>query len=667
MIVVLLQSISQHLSAQSIMPDSAHEMDLDPVVITGQLIPTETKQTVNTVKVITGKTIEIRGVANLEELLLNESNIRINYDPILGGSIVINGLSGENLKILVNGVPLIGRTNGNINASQIPLNNIQQIEIIEGAQSLIYGSDAAAGVINIITKTTQLEPFTVSTRSLLEYNGFQAMGLNIGQQVGPVLIQGEVGVQSFTPVKTPGKRNQVWLPSKQYNGKLGLIYSGTKGLNLNLTGEWIDNTTTNLDSIHRKVFKPYAFDDYYFTGRKNISAGLNYWLNKKIYLQSTLGYNHFTKTKKSVRYDFNKDSTSLIVGQQDTLFNDGLLARISLASRQLTDRFDFLLGLDNYLETFHGQRLKDTLLTKQNYARINELGVFASMNYYPFSGMSVSGGARLVVNELYGHNVTPSISFNYSPSTSVSIKGSYAAGFRSPALKELYFNFIDNNHHIIGNQGLQPEHSHNFKIEVNYTPWRSNNSKLEITSAGFYNNIFQLIELAEQGLIYTYVNIHHMRTKGIRAGLNFSNRMMALSTSYNYAGYYNNLSNEKGEIPDLLWSGDWTNSLQLFTPDKKITFSVWSKFTGKTPYYFLGEKEEVIFSISENWVNLNTSLQLNLFDHRVALTAGGKNLLDRRTVHIIGEGIGPHGSEERLKNISWGRSYFIQANFKLSK
>ena len=129
--------------------------DLDQVVITAQYAPTDIRQTVNSVKILTSRTIEQRLVLSLYELLQTEPNIRLSQDPILGSVISINALKGENLKILIDGVPVVGRLNGNIDAGQIPLNAIQKVEIIEGAQSLLYGSDASGGVINIITKKSQ--------------------------------------------------------------------------------------------------------------------------------------------------------------------------------------------------------------------------------------------------------------------------------------------------------------------------------------------------------------------------------------------------------------------------------------------------------------------------------------------------------------------------------
>jgi len=79
-------------------------------------------------------------------------NIRIGQDNILGSSMSINGLSGQNVKVMVDGVPVIGRLEGNIDLSQINMNNVSKIEIIEGPMSTIYGTDALGGVVNIITQ-----------------------------------------------------------------------------------------------------------------------------------------------------------------------------------------------------------------------------------------------------------------------------------------------------------------------------------------------------------------------------------------------------------------------------------------------------------------------------------------------------------------------------------
>jgi len=104
------------------------------------------------VKVIDIKRINSQGAYNLPSLLANELNVRINYDPMLGNSISLQGISGQNIKVMIDGVPVIGREGGNIDLTQINLSSVERIEMVEGPMGVNYGSDAMGGVINIITK-----------------------------------------------------------------------------------------------------------------------------------------------------------------------------------------------------------------------------------------------------------------------------------------------------------------------------------------------------------------------------------------------------------------------------------------------------------------------------------------------------------------------------------
>ena len=127
-------------------------ININPVVVTGEYGKSEQNNSVNNIRVIDAKRAIKLGAQNLGQLLQNEVNIRLNNDNVLGTSIIMQGLGGQNIKILVDGVPMIGRLNGNIDISQINLNDVERIEIIEGPMSVTFGTDALGGVINIITK-----------------------------------------------------------------------------------------------------------------------------------------------------------------------------------------------------------------------------------------------------------------------------------------------------------------------------------------------------------------------------------------------------------------------------------------------------------------------------------------------------------------------------------
>ena len=154
--------------------DSTKTKDLGEVVITGQYKPQSLKNSVYQVRVITKDRIQKQGATKLQDVLSNELNIRFSQDLATGGSdINMLGLSGQNVKILVDGLPMVGRqgTSNEININQIDVNTIERIEIVEGPMSVIYGADALAGVINIITRKGGPGKFSVTARATEETVG----------------------------------------------------------------------------------------------------------------------------------------------------------------------------------------------------------------------------------------------------------------------------------------------------------------------------------------------------------------------------------------------------------------------------------------------------------------------------------------------------------------
>src|SRR5690606_33935457 len=114
----------------------------------------------------------------------NEFNFNVSQDNILGSGLSMQGISGQNVKIMIDGVPVIGRLDGDIDVSQINLNQIERIEIVEGPLAVNYGSNALAGTINLITKAPKTNEIdggaNFYTESIGHYNAVAhaAMGWN---------------------------------------------------------------------------------------------------------------------------------------------------------------------------------------------------------------------------------------------------------------------------------------------------------------------------------------------------------------------------------------------------------------------------------------------------------------------------------------------------------
>ena len=122
--------------------DTSKAKDLDEVVVTGQFKPQSLKNSVYQIKVISRERIEKQGATRLQDVLRNELNLRFSQDLATGGSAIsMLGLSGQNVKILVDGLPVTGRqgVNNEFDISQLDINSIERIELVEGPMSVVYG------------------------------------------------------------------------------------------------------------------------------------------------------------------------------------------------------------------------------------------------------------------------------------------------------------------------------------------------------------------------------------------------------------------------------------------------------------------------------------------------------------------------------------------------
>src|SRR6476660_9487761 len=126
---------------------------LGEVVVTGQYKPQSVKNSVYQVRVINSERIRLSSATNVQQVLNNQLGFRFSNDNTLGMTDVqLNGMGGNSVKILLDGVPMVDRYDQRVSLSQIDINNVERIEIVEGPMSVSYGTDAMAGVINIITK-----------------------------------------------------------------------------------------------------------------------------------------------------------------------------------------------------------------------------------------------------------------------------------------------------------------------------------------------------------------------------------------------------------------------------------------------------------------------------------------------------------------------------------
>jgi outer membrane receptor for ferrienterochelin and colicins len=639
---------------------------IDEVVCTAQMTPTDARQAIHSIKVINEQVIARRAVNNLEELLQGEVNFRFSSDLVLGNGLQINGVGGENVKVLIDGVPVIGRLNGNVDLSQIPLHNVARVEVVQGSLSAIYGSNASGGVINVITKKSQIKPFSLELKTQYENVSIKTASAQLGLQKGKFLFRVGANIYDFAGYPADSLRTSVWNPKKQLAYNTSLKYRINENNSISYTYNALDETVTNLGELKRPNFKPYAFDDYYHTIRNDHS--LNYeGLVKKTNLQSTLAYNNFLREKNSYRKAIQENTQDLIDGQQDTSRFNAILWRNTF-SRVFSPKNTLIGGTEFYYENAQGQKIQDSTETKRNFAQIADFALFLGVKSSFFDEkLKIQPTVRYSYNTKYNAPLTPSVNLIYGDEH-WKMRAGYAYGFRAPSLKELYFNFIDVNHYIVGSKDIKAEKSNNFSLNPSYTNTYGKTS-LSIDGNFFYNDIKNRIILVQYDAVilkYHYANLAEYKTKG--AGLNLAlnyDEKVILKSGLLYTGYYNTGRDEHPELPVYLYSPEMSSDLTISPFHKPLSINVLYRYTGKMPTYSMGKDQRIQQGNIAAWSMLNTSVSYSFFKNKIQLVAGAKNILNVRQVATQGALNVGHNAGAGEIPVNFGRSYFAKAVFKI--
>ena len=647
-------------------------VDINEVVVTAQYSQKSSEKAVHKIKVIDREKIESLGAVTLRDILTNETNVRITQDNVLGSSTSVQGLSGQNVKILIDGVPVIGRVGGNIDLSQINLNDIERIEIIEGPLSVEYGTNALAGTINLITNKISGKRYKVNLNSYYEtvgqYNidgSFQFNrkedsyslrgGRNFfdGWNITDPFIKTD-----FTKIADSTRFNS-WKPKEQKFLKGG--HSGKfKNINYRFSSDYFKEKITNkrypLPPLNR-----YAFDDYYYTDRWSNNLNLNNKFKKGERLNMIFAYNFFKRKKNTNYTDLStlESNQSGIASDQDTTIFDLFMARGTYSTSNDSSIFNYSLGYDLNIETGKGKRIKEKSQTIGDYA------FFTSGEYRFLTNFILRPGLRYSYNTSYKSPLIPSLNLKYNISNWI-IRGSYSSGFRAPSIKDLYFDFVDSNHDIQGNPNLIAETSHNFSFSGVKTIAKKN-KVYKITGLGFYNNIDNLITLAvSEGSAYSYFNLDKFKTLGAQAQLEFLIKSFKCIFSGTYTGSYNSLSESLSDDIDLFsYSPELRGSLTYTVRKYNLNFSGFVKYSGEVLGYYIDADDSLNQNFLDDFTTLDITATKGLFKNKIKWTLGGKNLLNVRNIIARGAS-GVHSANTGSLSMSWGVSMFTSIKINLN-
>jgi len=651
------------------------------LVVTAQYKKQSADDAVHKIKVINEEKIKSMGAQNLRDVFTNELNIRISQDFALGSSMSLQGVSGQNVKILIDGVPLTGRLNGNIDISQINMNNVERIEIIEGPLSVSYGTDALAGTINIITKKNIQDNFSLSS-----YNFYESIGnFNNNIKLGWANINNHISLSmsrnyfdgwsngdnpfyyNFDPI-ADHTRFQEWKPKEQLFGTL--IYRRLFGeLTLDLTSDYFWEEVINKGAPRQPYFQT-AFDDYYKTYRFNNSASLNGKVGSDKNIHIILAYNHFRRIKNTYFRDLTtiEDQLATSSGAQDTSTFNNFMSRGTFSNVKEEALINYELGYDINQEVGFGPRILEGQQSIGDYA------AFSTAEINAINRLVLRPGIRLIYNTAYRAPIVPSLNLRYNilenkdKNQRLSLRASYARGFRAPDLKELYFFFVDINHNIQGNPDLVAEHSNNFNVSSTFTK-RKKNLSTKLMFSGFYNQIDNMIGLAQgNGTSFSYFNIDRFETAGGQLTSDWNFKNWSLSAGVSYIGRYNRfneLENVTIKTP-FIFSPEGQLNIGYYFTKVDLTVSSFYKFTGKMPIVNLNNDGSPTTTIIDDFNTLDFTITKVFFKKKLQLTVGAKNLFNVTNINGIMPG-GVHSGGGSSIAVAMGRTYFMAVNLQLTK
>lgn len=671
--IIQVSALGYNMLTDTINPGQKKQLSLQPqvfnmdeVVVTGQYAPQAVDKSIFRVKVIGAKHIEQRASNNLSELMTGELNIRGMVDGALGSKITLQGLGGEHIKFLIDGVPVIGRMNGNIDLSQLNLYNVKQIEIIEGPMSVIYGSNALAGVINILTKDQTVARWSHKAEAYYESVGvynFNANSIVTHKRWTLSAAGARNFFDGYSAVDTT--RSKRWKPKRQYNGDLsaGYAHQGTRArLNVSYFNELLRDKGN--------LLKPYfetAFDSDFTTNRLTTRFDLSQKVLSNRYLNVLASYAYYDRRKNT----WFKDLTTLEkvltsnTFDQDTSRFDQWLLRSEFSKSDPGSPFNYQLGIDLNVEKGYGRRILD------RHQEIGDYAAFLSLKLQPASRLMLQPGARYSYNTRYKAPLVYSLNMKYDLRESLSLRASAARGFRAPSLKELYLEFVDVNHNIRGNENLKAESSQNYNLALRYHHEKpSYDYGFEASLfRNVINNSITLAALNTADQLYTYVNLDKMITQGYQ--LHFNNRIypwLELKFGFGQTGRQQIQNNRPGV--DMIYSTDVIAQAGYTWRKIDTRFGAYYKYNGDYPEVSVAQDGTIFRTIMKAYHTLDLNASRAFFERRLQLQIGAKNLFNNTNIAVAGNsgGGGIHsGGGGGSSPVGWGRTWFVRLNINLDK
>ena len=515
------------LSAQTTIRDS---VNLEPVVVTASHSPKALKDAPVVTRLITLHDIKIADATNIQDMLTHEiPGLEFGFAMSQETSLRMSGFGGNAVLFLVDGERMAGETMDNVDYNRMNLDNVGRIEIVKGASSALYGSNAVGGVVNIISREN-LEPWTANVNS--RYNSFGhewRHGAGFSFNTAKWNSQTSFQHTSIDPVNLPKAHSSEEIAIELLKKAQGLPYDesvlqddsnlsrlyGQKTYNVKERLTWRATDQLTLTGRGSYFFRTSERDthDYHFNG---YSAGLKgrYAWDYDRHLELSYAFDQYDKANfmpdgtRTHDHDYTNRQHVVHALYSHSFGKNSLLVGGDYLNDYLST-YQFVAGTSHAQGNIDGYAQFDWNITER-------LNVVGSVRYDYFSASS----QKALTERLAVVFKQPWMTF----------RANYASGFRAPTLKEMYMHFDMGNmgYLLRGNPDLKPEKSHNYNVAVERTNRISNSGFLldgryNFTLMGYCNIFDKRINTIDGGLYEGMESALYWNEDGITVwGVDFS-------------------------------------------------------------------------------------------------------------------------------------------------
>lgn len=470
-------------------------LSLDQMVVTAARREQRLGDAVTTVEVVNRADLERTGAADLSAVLIEHTGIELQGGHPAGSGVMLQGIGSERVLILLDGQPLAGRLSGNFDVSRIPVAMVERVEVVKGAQSTLYGSEAMGGVVNIITRTAPQESGMLGG-NITATAGQQGRRDGAGRLTfarGSWSVAGDLARRYVETA--PGIEGE--------DGALAARLDGAMKL------RWAPDTTRSAE------FNLLALDE-----RQRWRTGTffgfsdNVQLNARAGASLRVGRHRFAPGLSVSNWDHTARSSAFslpVAGDTGQRQLQRIVQGELIYAGSYSQQFKLDAGVQVRVDEIEAERVPGGL------RRHTSVEPFAQAEWAATSWLTVTPGARVSQSNQWGTQFTPRVAARARVTDRLTLRASVGDGFRAPDFKELFLFFQNTNagYAVQGNPDLRPENSRSAMFGAEWAT-ASGYVRAQLFNNAFENFIeTQIVSGPSEAPVYEYQNRDNGYTRGV--------------------------------------------------------------------------------------------------------------------------------------------------------